>query len=58
VWKPQLDRYLEQTHKDGMKNPKHEISNSKQIQNRAGKFETMLGETRNGIAGFSVKFSA
>ena len=26
-----------------MKNPKHEISNPKQIRNRAGKFETMLG---------------
>ena len=28
------------------------------IQNRAGKFETMLGETKNVMTGFPVKFSA
>jgi len=58
VWKPQLDRHLEQTPEDGMKNPKHEIPSSKQTQNRAGKFETMLGETKNVMTGFPVKFSA
>jgi len=58
VRKPQLDWYLEQTPKDGMKNPEHEISNPKQIQNRAEKFETMVGETRNVMTGFPVKFSA
>jgi len=41
-----------------MKNPKHEIRNSKQIQNRAGKFETTLEETRNVMTGFLVKVGA
>ena len=41
-----------------MKNSKHEILNSKQIQNRVGKFETILGETKNVMTGFPVKFSA